>query len=87
MALGVQKILETLKFVKKVKLCSTFNYNIHTLCQYICSKKIQIQLIQSDPYGNQENEIWLLLSQNQCLPSLHLCCKSATILWSNCVYM
>ena len=55
MALGVQKILETLKFVKKVKLCSTFNYNIHTLCQYKCSKKIQIQLIQSDPYGNQEN--------------------------------
>ena len=55
MALGVQKILETLKFVKKVKLCSTFNYNIDTLCQYICSKKIQIQLIQSDPYGNQEN--------------------------------
>ena len=29
MAIGVQKILETLKFVKKVKLSSTFNYNIH----------------------------------------------------------
>ena len=72
MAIGVQKILETLKFVKKVKLCSTFNYNIHTLCQYKCSKKIQIQLIQSDPYGNQENEIWLLLNKNQCLPLLFL---------------
>ena len=72
MAIGVQKILETLKFVKKVKLCSTFNYNIDTLCQYICSKKIQIQLIQSDPYGNQENEIWLLLNKNQCLPLLFL---------------
>ena len=72
MAIGVQKILETLKFVKKVKLCSTFNYNIHTLCQYICSKKIQIKLIQSDPYGNQENEIWLLLNKNQCLPLLFL---------------
>ena len=72
MAIGVQKILETLKFVKKVKLCSTFNYNIDTLCQYISSKKIQIQLIQSDPYGNQENEIWLLLNKNQCLPLLFL---------------